>query len=97
MKRVFKVAVAVTLVFLLALTGAAQVFAEGQNMLSIYALLTRAADTSDDGWIDRFVGMTYDDLLDTYDMAPIDAQKKAARYIFMPMFRIASFPSSRTI
>ena len=53
--------------------------ADGQVMLTIYALLTRAADTSDDSWIDRFVCMTYDDLLDSYDMAPTDAKKKAAR------------------
>ena len=53
--------------------------ADGQVMLSIYALLTRAADTGDDSWIDRFTAMTYDDLLDSYDMAPTDAQKRAAR------------------
>ena len=53
--------------------------ADGRTMLLIYDLITRAADTSDDSWIDRFVGMTYDDLLDSYDMAPTDAKKKAAR------------------
>ena len=53
--------------------------ADGQIMLTIYDLITRAADTSDDSWIDRFTAMTYDDLLDTYDMAPTDARKKAAR------------------
>ena len=53
--------------------------ADGQVMLTVYALLTRAADTSDDSWIDRFAAMSYDDLLDSYDMAPTDARKKAAR------------------
>lgn len=53
--------------------------ADGEIMLMIYDLITRAADTSDDSWIDRFTAMTYDDLLDSYDMAPTDAQKKAAR------------------
>ena len=53
--------------------------ADGQIMLVIYDLITRAADTSDDSWIDRFTAMTYDDLLDSYDMAPTDAGKAAAR------------------
>ena len=53
--------------------------ADGQIMLVIYDLITRAADTSDDSWIDRFTAMTYDDLLDSFDMAPTDAKKKAAR------------------
>ena len=53
--------------------------ADGQIMLVIYDLITRAADTSDDSWIDRFAAMSYDDLLDSYDMAPTDAKKKAAR------------------
>ena len=53
--------------------------ADGQIMLMIYDLITRAADTGDDSWIDRFTAMTYDDLLDTYDLAPTDAKKKAAR------------------
>ena len=53
--------------------------ADGQIMLVIWDLITRAADTADDSWIDRFTGMTYDDLLDSYDMTPTDARKKAAR------------------
>ena len=53
--------------------------ADGQILLSIYALLTRAADTSDDSWLDRFSCMTFDDLLDSYDMAPTDARKRAAK------------------
>ena len=53
--------------------------ADGQIMLVIYDLITRAADTGDDSWIDRFSGLSYDDLLDSYDMAPTDAKKKAAR------------------
>ena len=53
--------------------------ADGQIMLMIYDLITRAADTNDDSWIDRFTAMTYDDLLDSYDMTPTDAKKKAAK------------------
>ena len=53
--------------------------ADGQVMLTIYALLTRAADTADDSWVDRFAGITYDDLLDSYDMTPTDAERAAAR------------------
>ena len=53
--------------------------ADGQIMLVIYDLITRAADTGDDSWIDRFTAMTYDDLLDSYDLAPTDAKKQAAK------------------
>ena len=53
--------------------------ADGQIMLVVYDLITRAADTSDDSWIDRFTAMTYDELLDSFDMAPTDAAKAAAR------------------
>ena len=52
--------------------------ADGQIMLVIYDLITRGADTADDSWIDRFTAMTYDDLLDSYDMTPTDAEKAAA-------------------
>ena len=38
--------------------------ASGQATLLMNNLLTRAADTDDDTWIDRFSGITYDDLLD---------------------------------
>ena len=51
--------------------------ADGQTMLVICDLITRAADTSDDSWVDRLT--TYDVLLDSYEMAPIDAAKQAAR------------------
>ena len=52
--------------------------ADGQIMLVIYDLITRGADTADDSWIDRFTAMTYDDLLDSYDMTPTDAERAAA-------------------
>ena len=48
-------------------------------MILIYDLLTRAADTAEDSWMDRFSAMTYDDLLDSYGMTPTDAQKQAAK------------------
>ena len=53
--------------------------ADGQLMLMIYDLLTRAADTAEDSWMDRFSAMTYDDLIDSYDMTPTDAKKQAAK------------------
>ena len=53
--------------------------ADGQVMLLIYDLLTRAADTSEDSWMDRFSGMSYDDLIDSYGMSPTDAKKQAAK------------------
>ena len=49
--------------------------ADGQMMLMIYALLTRAADTTEDeSWMDRFSAITYDDLLASYDMSETDAK-----------------------
>ena len=48
--------------------------ADGQLMLLIYDLLTRAADTNEDSWMDRFSAITYDELLDSYDMSETDAK-----------------------
>ena len=53
--------------------------ADGQIMLMIYDLLTRAADTNEDSWMERFSGITYDELLDSYDMSPADAKIQAAK------------------
>ena len=53
---------------------------DGQTMLLIYALLTRAADTAEDeSWLDRFAAITYDDLLASYDMSETDAKQQMAR------------------
>ena len=37
--------------------------ANGQATLLLQELLTRAADDNEDNWLDRFAGLTYDDLL----------------------------------
>ena len=48
-------------------------------MLVLENLLTRAADTSDDTWLDRFAGTTYDDLVALQGGSPTDARKALAR------------------
>ena len=53
--------------------------ADGQLMLMIYDLLTRAADTNEDSWLERFSAITYDDLLSSYDMPETDAKIQAAK------------------
>ena len=53
--------------------------ANGQATLLMESLLTRAADTSDDTWIDRLVSMTYDDMVDETGLAPTDAQRELSR------------------
>ena len=52
----------------------------GKATLTIANLLVRACDTStDDTWIDRFAGITYDDLIDQTDLPQTDAEKKLAK------------------
>ena len=54
--------------------------ANGKATLMIENLITRAADTSDDTWLDRFVGTTYEDLLSLYpDMLPSEAEAQLAK------------------
>ena len=50
----------------------------GKAMLLIENLLTRAADTEEDTWIDRFSAITYEDLASSLDLAPTDANKQLA-------------------
>ena len=45
----------------------------GQATLLMNNLLTRASDTNEDTWIDRFSELTYDDLADLTGMSPSDA------------------------
>ena len=53
--------------------------ANGTATLLMENLVTRAADTSEDRWLDRFVGTTYEDLLGLYpDMLPSDAEAQLA-------------------
>ena len=51
----------------------------GQATLMMENLITRAADTNDDTWIDRFAEITYDDLVEATGKMPTDAAKQIAR------------------
>ena len=52
----------------------------GKATLMLENLITRAADTADDTWLDRFAGTTYDDLLDVTDgRTATDKAKKLAK------------------
>jgi len=54
--------------------------ANGKATFMIENLITRAADTNEDTWIDRFAGTTYEDLLTLYsDMLPSEAEAQLAR------------------
>ena len=49
--------------------------ANGMATLMIENLLTRAADTGEGTWIERFTDVTYEDLLDEVDLPPSRARK----------------------
>ena len=51
----------------------------GKATLMLENLITRAADTGEESWLDRFVGIAYDDLVDALDMLPSDADAQLAR------------------
>ena len=53
--------------------------ADGQVMLTIYSLLTQAADTLENSWMERFAGTTYEDVLSWYDMPDSEAEEQAAK------------------
>ena len=53
--------------------------ANGKATLLVENLITRAADTGDSSWIDRFVSMSYDDLIDQTGLGPVDAGKELAK------------------
>ena len=53
--------------------------ANGNATLIIERLITKAADTAEDSWLDRFSSITYDDLVSTLDMLPSDADAALAR------------------
>ena len=53
--------------------------ANGKATLMLSNLLTRAADTSDDTWLERFEGTDYDSLLQLESGSPTDRIKKLAR------------------
>ena len=51
----------------------------GNATLIMENLITRAADTNDDLWLDRFAEITYDDLIDATGETPTDAAKTLAK------------------
>ncbi len=51
----------------------------GRATLMIENLITRAADTNDDTWIDRLSGLSYDNLLSAFEGLPTDVAAKAAK------------------
>ncbi len=53
--------------------------ANGKAILTMENLITRAADTNDDSWLDRFTETTYDDLVDATGKSPSDAKKQLAK------------------
>ena len=53
--------------------------ANGKTTLVIENLVTRAADTNETTWIDRFSGLTYDNLIDSTGLPPTDAEKELAK------------------
>ena len=53
--------------------------ANGQATLLLENLITRGSDTSDSNWIERFSETTYDSLVDSTGMAPIDAETELAK------------------
>ena len=51
----------------------------GKATLMMENLITRAADTEENTWLDRFAGTTYEDMLDSADMTPSEAKSEIAR------------------
>jgi len=51
----------------------------GNAALIMENMITRAADTNDDLWIDRFTEITYDDLIEATGQSPTDAEKTVAK------------------
>ena len=51
----------------------------GNATLLMQALLARACDTNEETVIDRFSGLTYDDLIDSTGLTPTDAEKQLAK------------------
>ena len=51
----------------------------GKATLMMENLLTRAADTEEDTWLDRFAGTTYQDIIDSSDMLPTEAKDEIAK------------------
>ncbi len=56
--------------------------ANGRATLLLENLITRAADTSNNTWLDRFAETTYDDLVEATGKAPYDAEKQIAKLYY---------------
>ena len=54
----------------------------GQATLMMSNLLTRAADTADDTWIDRLSDLTFDDLADELGLAPSKARSELSKVYY---------------
>jgi len=53
--------------------------ANGKATLMLENLLTRAADTGENSWLDRFIDVNYDDLLDETELPLSKAKKQLAK------------------
>lgn len=53
--------------------------ANGQATLVLQKILTRAADTNTNSWLDRFADTSYDDMVKATGLAPSDARKQLAK------------------
>ena len=53
--------------------------ANGRATLLMENLITRAADTNNNSWLERFANTTYTDLLNSTKMSPTDARKYLAK------------------
>ena len=51
----------------------------GHVTLMLENLITRATDTNDTSWIERFADTTYDDIIDAMDLTPTDAGREIAK------------------
>ena len=54
--------------------------ANGRATLIMESLISRAADTNEDTWLDRLVSLTYDKLEESTGLVPTDAKKQLAKF-----------------
>ena len=51
----------------------------GKATLLIETLLVRASDTNDSNWLERFAGLTYDDMIEMTGYVPTDAERELSK------------------
>ena len=56
--------------------------ANGKAVLLLSNLITRAADTNDNTWIDRFLSVSYDDMADETGLSPSKAKRELDRLYY---------------